>query len=231
MRVDTPPFDNPKVRQALALALNRQEILATVLGADLGELSSDQPVAPVLRDHVDIGMKSQDLATAKRLLAEAGHPNGFAFDLPTHTGAEWLKNYALTLQQAFAPLGVKANLVVETSQVYYNHWTTVTTGVTEWASRSTASEILNVAYRSSANWNSAHWNNPTFDRTLDELDATIDPQKRQALMPILETALSEAVPAIITYHRAAPRGLSKRVQGMPQDPNRFLDLRGVWLSA
>jgi peptide/nickel transport system substrate-binding protein len=231
MRADTAPFDNPKVRQALALALNRQEVLNIVLGPDGGELASDQPVAPVLRDHVDISLKTQDLESAKRLLAEAGHPNGFDFDLPTHTGAEWLKNWALTLQQAFAPLGVKANLVVETSQIYYAHWTTVTTGVTEWASRSTASEILNAAYRTGANWNSAHWTNPTFDKTLDELDATVDPAKRKELMLTLEKALSDEVPAIITYHRGSPRGVSKRVQGMPQDPNRFLDLRTVFLTA
>jgi peptide/nickel transport system substrate-binding protein len=231
MRVDTPPFDNPKVRQALALALNRQDMLNVVLGPDGGELASDQPVAPVLRDHVDIPLKPQDLATARRLLAEAGHPAGFEFDLPTHTGAEWLKNWALTLQQAFAPLGVKANLVVETSQIYYAHWTTVTTGVTEWASRSTASEILNAAYRTGVNWNSAHWSNPTFDKALDELDATVDLDKRKGLMQTLEKALSEEVPAIITYHRSSPRGVSKRVQGMPQDPNRFLDLRTVFLTA
>jgi peptide/nickel transport system substrate-binding protein len=231
MRVDTPPFDNPKVRQALALSLNRQDVLDIVLGPDGGDLASDQPVAPILRDHVDIAMKTQDLDMAKQLLSDAGHPNGFEFDLPTHSGAEWLKNWALTLQQAFAPLGVKANLVVETSQVYYAHWTTVTTGVTEWASRSTASEILNSAYRTGVNWNSAHWSNTTFDSTLDQLDATVDLQKRKELMLTLEKALSDEVPAIITYARTSPRGMSARVQGMPQDPNRYLDLRNVYLTA
>jgi peptide/nickel transport system substrate-binding protein len=231
MRVDTPPFDNPKVRQALALTINRPDVLNIVLGPNGGDLASDQPVAPVLRDHVDVPMKTQDLTTAKRLLAEAGHPNGFEFDLPTHTGAEWLKNWALTLQQAFGPVGVKANLVVETSQIYYAHWTTVTTGVTEWASRSTASEILNSAYRTGVNWNSAHWSNTNFDKALDELDATVDPAKRKELMLTLETALSDEVPAIITYHRSSPRGISRRVQGMSQDPNRYLDLRTVYLSA
>jgi peptide/nickel transport system substrate-binding protein len=231
MRVDTPPFDNPKVRQALALAINRQDVLNIVLGADGGDLASDQPVAPILRDHVDVAMKTQDLDKAKQLLAEAGHPNGFDFDLPTHSGAEWLKNWALTLQQAFAPLGVKANLVVETSQVYYTHWTTVTTGVTEWASRSTASEILNAAYRTGVNWNSAHWSNPAFDTALDQLDATVDINKRKELMLTLEKALSDEVPAIITYSRSSPRGLSKKVQGMSQDPNRYLDLRSVYLTS
>jgi peptide/nickel transport system substrate-binding protein len=231
MRVDTAPFDNPKVRQALALALNRQDVLNIVLGTDGGDLASDQPVAPILRDHVDVAMKSQDVAKAKQLLAEAGHPNGFEFDLPTHSGAEWLKNWALALQQAFAPIGVKANLVVETSQVYFTHWTTVTTGVTEWASRSTASEILNAAYRTGVNWNAAKWSNASFDTALDQLDATVDLAKRKELMLTLEKAISDEVPTIITYARSSPRGLSKRVQGITQDPNRYLDLRSVYLTS
>ena len=103
--------------------------------------------------------------------------------------------------------------------------------MTEWASRSTASEILNVAYRTGANWNSAHWSSPTFDTTLEQLDATVDLDQRKVLMQTLEKTLSDEVPAIITYHRGSPRGITRRVQGMQQDPNRFLDLRSVYLTA
>jgi peptide/nickel transport system substrate-binding protein len=81
------------------------------------------------------------------------------------------------------------------------------------------------------NWNSAHWSNSNFDTALDQLDATVDLNKRKELMLTLEKALSDEVPAIITYARSSPRGLTKRVQGLSQDPNRYLDLRGVYLTA
>jgi hypothetical protein len=73
----------------------------------------------------------------------------------------------------------------------------------------------------------------TFDLIRDLLDkrykaydaGTLTEQFRRT------TIVVDEVPAIITYARSSPRGMSQRVQGMPQDPNRYLDLRNVWLSA
>jgi peptide/nickel transport system substrate-binding protein len=228
-RVDQPPFDDLRVRQALALAVNRPDILQLVLH-NLGDLASDTPIAPALRDYVDLGQRQQNVDQAKQLLADAGHPNGFEFDLYTHTGIEQLQNFALTLQQQLAAIGVTANLKLETSQTYFDHWTTVTTGVTEWASRWTLSELLNTAYRTGVNWNSAHWSNPDFDKQLDQLDATVDPDQRKAIVAQLGKTMMDATPVIITYHRAALRSVSTKVQG-PYVPGDNTDFRAAWLQA
>ena len=112
-----------------------------------------------------------------------------------------------------AAIGVTANLKLETSQTYFDHWTTVTTGVTEWAHRWTLSELLNTAYRTGVNWNSAHWSNPDFDKQLDQLDATVDPSQRKTIVTQLGKTMMDATPVVITYHRAALRAISSKVQG------------------
>jgi peptide/nickel transport system substrate-binding protein len=229
VRVDQPPFDDIRVRQALSLVLNRPDILKLVLH-DRGDLSSDTPVAPALRDYVDLGKRQQDVARAKSLLAEAGHPNGFEFDLYTHSGIEQLKNFALTLQQQLTTIGVTANLKLETSQTYFDHWTTVTTGVTEWAHRWTLSEHLNSAYRSGVNWNSAHWSNPEFDKQLDQLDATVDPAARKALVSQLGKTMQDATPVLIAYHRNGLRSVSTRFRGT-WIAGDIPDFRTNWLQA
>jgi peptide/nickel transport system substrate-binding protein len=229
VRVDQPPFDDLRVRQALSLTVNRPDILHLVL-KDRGDLASDTPIAPALRDYVDLGQRPQDVARARQLLADAGHPNGFEFDLYTHSGIEQLKNFALTLQQQLAAIGVTANLKLETSQTYFDHWTTVTTGVTEWAHRWTLSELLNTAYRTGVNWNSAHWSNPDFDKQLDQLDATVDPAQRKTIVAQLGKTMMDDTPVIITYHRAGLRAASTRFQG-PYLAGDNPDFRANWLEA
>ena len=48
-----------------------------------------------------------------------------------------------------------------------------------------------------------------FDKKLDELDATVDLDKRKVLAQTLEQTLSNEVPAIITYHRGSPKGIKE----------------------
>jgi peptide/nickel transport system substrate-binding protein len=85
MWVDTPPFDNPKVREALKLVVDRKAMLDTVL-LGFGEVGADNPVPLSSPASYVKEAPKQDIEKAKKLLAEAGHPNGLKFDLYTGEG-------------------------------------------------------------------------------------------------------------------------------------------------
>ena len=75
--VKAPPFDNPKVRRALALAIDRESLTRDVLHG--GEQPAYNIVPPgnagfISRNHIE-----GDIAEARRLLAEAGYPDGKGF--------------------------------------------------------------------------------------------------------------------------------------------------------
>src|SRR6516162_8339122 len=77
MRNDQAPFTDPRVRQAIALSLNRPQIVAALFkgNADVG---NDSPFAPVFPStNTSVHQRAQDIAKAKSLLSAAGFPNGF----------------------------------------------------------------------------------------------------------------------------------------------------------
>ena len=80
-----------------------------------------------------------------------------------------------------APAGIKVNLKVEPTNLYYNHWTEVSFGLTDWTSRPVAAQILAQSFRSTAKWNAAHWKNPQFDDMLAKFEAEPDVQARSKI--------------------------------------------------
>jgi peptide/nickel transport system substrate-binding protein len=74
--VGKPPFDNKKVRQAVAYAIDKRELIEAALWG-LGESVNNQPFLNRSRLYVPVQDREADLAKAKQLLAEAGYPNGF----------------------------------------------------------------------------------------------------------------------------------------------------------
>ena len=75
MRTDMPPFDDNRVRLAMKLVVDREQMRQAVLYGK-GDLGNDQPIPPVLRVYTDIGVRERDVEQAKGLLKEAGHPDG-----------------------------------------------------------------------------------------------------------------------------------------------------------
>ncbi|WP_226951331.1 ABC transporter substrate-binding protein [Rhizobium terrae] len=112
------PFDNVKVRKALARAVDDAKLLKAVWG-DYGTLIGSM-VPPTDPWYVDLTKTdAYDPASAKALLAEAGYPNGFTFTIDT-------PNYdphpiaAQFLQTELAKVGVKVNINVITANEWYS---------------------------------------------------------------------------------------------------------------
>ncbi|MCS4503143.1 ABC transporter substrate-binding protein [Arhodomonas aquaeolei] len=228
MRTDQPPFDDVRVRRAVALAIDRPTMVETLLGgrADLG---NDHPVAPIYPEKVSVAQRERDVAEARRLLAEAGHADGFEIDLYTGRFVE-LPQYAVLAQQMLAEVGIRVKINVEPLNVYYGHWTEVPLGLTDWTARPTAGQILAAAFRGDAEWNAPHWRNDEFDRLLDEFEASTDEAERNDLATRLAQILHDEVPAVITYFPNALRPVRSRVRGVSAHMSNYLDLRGAWLA-
>lgn len=111
MNVKKPPFDNPKVRQAVAYALPYQKIMDAVL---FGLAKPMFGAAPGTKTEVawpQAHAYNTDIAKAKQLLAEAGHPNGFETTLSFDLGfAAVNEPLCILVQEALGQIGIKTTI-------------------------------------------------------------------------------------------------------------------------
>src|SRR5580692_6287737 len=83
MRNDQAPFTDPRVRQAIALTLDRPAIVQALFKG-FADLGNDSPFAPVFPStNTSIAQRTLNVAKAKSLLSAAGHSSGFSTQLVT----------------------------------------------------------------------------------------------------------------------------------------------------
>ncbi len=111
------PFSNVKVRKAIARAIDKKKLLNSIWG-DYGTLIGSF-VPPTDPWYVDLtGVDAYDPASAKALLAEAGHADGFTFSLDT-------PNYdphpivAQFVKSELAKVGITVNINIITANEWY----------------------------------------------------------------------------------------------------------------
>ena len=116
MRTDKAPFSDVRVRRALSLALNRKEIIDAVADG-VGRLNGAVPVAfkdwalPVEQLGEGSRYYRYDPAEARRLLAEAGHPRGFATVMDFNNyGSTFMDDAIALILRDFKAVGVDAKL-------------------------------------------------------------------------------------------------------------------------
>ena len=192
MNTQQKPFDNPKVRQAIAYAINK-DALAKV--AFSGYATAAEGVAPDGVEYaVKLGPWPYDVAKAKQLMAEAGFPNGFEAELWSaynHTTAQKVTQF---LQQQLGQIGIKVKITlleagqrvekVESWQdpatapvrLYYVGWST-STGEADWALR----PLLYSESWPPRLFNTAYYKNPQFDADIKNAQLTTDSAKKAAL--------------------------------------------------
>jgi peptide/nickel transport system substrate-binding protein len=222
MRVNTKPFDDKRVRQAVALCMRRPELMKGLLGG-VGDIGNDHVVAPVFPVKIDVPQRVWDLARAKQLLADSGYPNGVDVDLYTANYLE-LPQYAQLIEQMLRPAGIRLSLKIEPVNTYYDHWTEVAFGLTDWTSRPVPEQMMSESFRSTSESNAAKWKNAEFDDTVQALEAEADPARRSVLANHAAAILNDEVPAVISYFTGNLRPARKTVQGVDANISLFLDL-------
>ena len=117
LNIEKPPFDDPKVRQALRLAIDVDQVLA---GAYNGTVKPAYALmAPGLLGYwADAPKPKADPAAAKKLLAEAGHPNGFKCTL-TLMNKPTYQAIGQIVQALLGDIGVQVDLQVLDAGAYY----------------------------------------------------------------------------------------------------------------
>jgi len=113
-KVNKPPFDNVKVRQAISACIDRQEIIDTVMFGN-AELSACiptdcKPYGLSQQEMAKLPFYKQDYELAKKLLPEAGYPKGFEFTLITSPHSPDYVPCAEILQRQLLKAGIRMNI-------------------------------------------------------------------------------------------------------------------------
>lgn len=212
MRMDIPPFDDVRVRQAIRLAADRQGMIDLILDGQ-GTVSCDTPVSKIdiYRWETDC---PQDIEKAKVLLAEAGYPDGLDVTLYSSDLVPHLISVAEVYQQQAKAAGINVTLEVVPADGYYTEVSPVQPFVTvPWRERP-ADLILNLVWRSNAIWNESHYDNPNFDQLLDAARAELDFETRRDLYYQAQQQLFDDGTHLILFHNNLANIVSNKVSGI-----------------
>ena len=188
------PFDNPKVRQALMMAVDRGTLVEGAYsgyGTPIG--SHYTPNDPGFVDLT--GIYPYDVEKAKTLLTEAGYPDGFSITLKTPQMAYATRSSEI-LQALLAEIGVKVEIVPTefpakwVSEVFKGHDFDMTIVA--------HAEPLDIGIYGRPDYYFGY-ENPTFDDTLAKAEATTDREARLTLYGDLQRILAKDVPALYLF--------------------------------
>ncbi len=203
-----PPLNDPRVRRALSLAIDRESLVRRVVRGAGTPAYGFTPPTPDYRDAADAEMAGMSRAereqTARRLLADAGFPGGQGFptlELMT-TSRDVQRVMAESIQAMWASvLGVRV-------EIRACEWTAYKAaqqnGEYDISSCSWSGDFLDPAtfvelWRSGAGNNCTGWGSPACDEQLDAARRSTDPRRRLAHLAAAEREVLRSCPVIPLY--------------------------------
>jgi len=233
-RTDHAPFDDPRVRQALAMAIDRDVIVNSIMQTPDTPLLGFIPLGFTdLLDptktwrEVHGNTFEEDVAAAQALLAEAGYPNGEGFPefrLVQETSTT-LEQVAEVLAQMWKQnLGITATIETVESGVYWADDTgTREGGEFEVCYMGYTGDYLDpMSILSTFRYNpnlvsSTMWNNEEYNQLCDAINAGLSGEEREAAIERLEAILTEEMPVFPVYSYMATALVSDRIGGFTRN--------------
>ncbi|KHT13392.1 glutathione ABC transporter substrate-binding protein [Pectobacterium carotovorum subsp. carotovorum] len=223
MNVTQKPFDNPKVRDALNYAINKEALIKVAFSGYA------TPAEGPLPSSIDYSVKYHpwpyDPAKARELLKEAGYPDGFTTTLWSSHNHSTAQKVLQFTQQQLAQVGVKVQVtamdagqraaevegkgVKETGvRLFYTGWS-ASTGEADWA----LSPLFATASWPPAQFNTAFYSNPQVDADLANALKTTDRTEKQKLYKDAQDKIWADAPWIFLATERLVSANSKKLTG------------------
>jgi peptide/nickel transport system substrate-binding protein len=205
MRCDKAPFTDKRVRQAIALTLDRNQIVQGLFQGK-SDLGNDSPFAPVFpQTDTSVPQRNVNLDQAKSLLSQAGQSGGFSTELVAIQSQE-VPQYAQIVVEAAKQIGVNIKLSVEDGTTYYGDavygkspWLDSIMSLVDYGHRGVPNVFLSAPLMSDGTWNAAHFKNPQYDGLVKQYIAAVDLQSQRSYAKQIQTLLLDETPIIFAY--------------------------------
>jgi oligopeptide transport system substrate-binding protein len=214
--LERKPFDDVRVRRALALAIDRETLVSKVTVA--GEKPAYHMVPPAIPGYVSQHTFKADVTEARRLLADAGYPDGRGFpkvELLYNT-LEKHRVIAEALQQMWRRnLGIDITLYNQEWKVYMDSLNEVNFTLSRggWLADYVDPNVFLDLWQSDSGNNRTHWKNPEYDRLLRvALDQKTDAARFEVYQQ-MEKILLDEMPAMPIFFYTHARLISPKVKG------------------
>lgn len=224
MRCSEGKFADKRIRQAMAMAIDRQ-IMVDSLFNGKASVANDTPFFDLYPSSGKRVEPTLDLEKAKQLVADAG--GGFDDTLNGITFVE-APDLAVLLQNAAKSIGI--NLTIELRDDYYDKsWVRTydpsvpgsDIGITDYGHRGVPDVYLNAPLRTFKSvdqgdgvWNAAEFANADYDAAVDTYSSSSDLQSQQAAAEKIQAILTDEVPMLIPYNISWLAATSSKVKGV-----------------
>jgi peptide/nickel transport system substrate-binding protein len=205
MRVDVKPFDDIRVRRAMNLAVDRQAIIKSIYSGHAEVFGF--PMHPDYTGYFEplsaMPQAVQELYTynpakAKQLLAEAGFPNGFSFKVQYNAVNGTHADLVQMLAAYYDKIGVKLEIQPMEYPAFLSAMTTRTNAPLYLMDNGHTNPTTSIRknFVKGQVWNPSQWNDPAFEKKMDDVLLERDEGKRQIMLKVMTREILEKAPYV-----------------------------------
>jgi peptide/nickel transport system substrate-binding protein len=232
LNVKQKPFDDVRVRQAIALSIDHQAAIEKALGGQ-GTLTGPMPTG-----HGDwfippeqLGYK-RDVVRAKQLLADAGYPNGFESTIKTTPDYPTMLSTSIIMADQLKEIGIRLN-------VQQMEWGTLVKDINskDYDIHSNGNSFfpdpdsyMYLKYHTKGAQNFSSWENAQYDALIDKARTIFDSAERKKLYDEAQKILMDEAPLVWWFTENNIEAMHKSQKGYSQSfTGRRMFLKKVWV--
>jgi len=219
---DEGQFTDAKVRQALALTLDRPAIVDALFKGKAA-VANDHVIFDLYEFHdpAAVTQRERDVEAAKALLAEAGFEGGLSSTINAVDLGE-VPQLAQLMQIQAAEAGFTLDINVESTDTFYGTQWCITypcagsaeLGIVDYGHRPTPDVYLVKAFKGGGDWNSSQYASADLDAAIVEYQSSAELEARTAACGKIQTIMWNDVPACIPYRYNGLAGYSAAFEGV-----------------